>query len=74
MDDKNVVQFWRDLLIAVQRKTGLDIDINACANILVFTNVFMPLRGWNLKDRPANEYKKQLLQFVLRGIGIPAPS
>jgi len=74
MDDKNVVQFWRDLLIAVQRKTGLDIDINACANILVFTNVFMPLRGWNLKDRPANEYKQQLLQFVLRGIGIPAPS
>jgi hypothetical protein len=71
MDDKNVVQFWRDLLVAVQQKTGLEIDINACANILVFLNVFMPLRGWNLKDRPANEYKQQLLQFALRGLGIP---
>lgn len=45
--------------------------INACANILVFLNVFMPLRGWNLKDRPAEEYKQQLLQFALKAIGIP---
>jgi AcrR family transcriptional regulator len=71
MDDQNVVQFWRNLLVAVQRKTGLDIDINACANIIVFLNVFMPLRGWNLKDRPAEEYKQQLLQFALKAIGIP---
>lgn len=71
MDDKNVVQFWRELLVAIQRKTNLDIDINACANILVFLNVFMPLRGWNLKDRPAEEYKQQLLQFALKAIGIP---
>jgi AcrR family transcriptional regulator len=74
MDDQNVVQFWRELLVAVQRKTKLDIDINACANILVFLNVFMPLRGWNLKDRPAKEYKQQLLQFALKAIGIPASS
>lgn len=71
MDDRNVVQFWRDLLVAVQRKTGNAIDVNACANILVFLNVFMPLRGWNLKDRPANDYKQQLLQFALKAIGIP---
>ncbi len=74
MDDKNVVQFWRDLLVDVQRKTGLDIDINACANILVFLNVFMPLRGWNLKDRPSDVYKQQLVEFVLKAVGIPVPS
>jgi len=74
MDDQNVVQFWRELLIAVQQKTGLDIDINAYANILVFLNVFMPLRGWNLKDRPADAYKQQLLRFALKAIGIPVSS
>lgn len=70
MDDKNVVQFWRDRLVAIQQKRGLDLDINSTANIISYLNVFIPLRGWNLKDRPIREHQKMVTQFVLRALGL----
>jgi AcrR family transcriptional regulator len=70
MDDKNVVQFWRDLLVAVKAKRGLDMDINAVANIIVYLNVFIALRGWNLKDRPMKEIQEMLIHFTLSAVGI----
>ena len=70
MDDKNVVQFWRNLLVAVKQKKGLDLDTNSIANILTYLNVFTSLRGWNLRDRPMKEYEEILIKFVLKGIGL----
>jgi AcrR family transcriptional regulator len=70
MDDKNVVQFWRDRLAAIQQKRGLDLDINSTANIISYLNVFIPLRGWNLKDRPIREHQAMVTQFVLRALGL----
>jgi len=70
MDDKNVVQFWRDQLAEIKRKHKLNLDINSLANIITYLNVFTPLRGWNLKDRPIREHQELLVQFVLNAIGV----
>jgi AcrR family transcriptional regulator len=70
MDDKNVVQFWRDRIIAIRQKMDLDLDINFTANILTYLNVFTPLRGWNLKDKPIREHQELLIRFFLKAIGI----
>lgn len=69
MDDKNVVQFWRERLIDIQQKYGLALDINSTANILVYLNVYIALRGWNLKDRPIREHQEMVTKFVLKAIG-----
>lgn len=73
MDDKNVVQFWRDRLTNIQKKKDLDLDINFTANIITYLNVFTPQRGWNLKDKPVQEQKKLLIQFILKAIGVNGP-
>jgi len=32
--------------------------------------LFLPLRGWNLEDRPAPEHLTSLRNFILRGMGM----
>jgi AcrR family transcriptional regulator len=70
MDDKNVVQFWRDRISAIAREKNLTLDINSTANILAYLIVFTPLRGWNLKDRPVREHQDLVIQFALKAIGV----
>lgn len=68
MDDRNVVQFWRDRVSAVKQKLGLDLDVNFAANLIAYLNVFTPLRGWNLKARPIKEQHELVIQFILKAI------
>jgi AcrR family transcriptional regulator len=70
MDDKNVVQFWRDRLLAVQQKLNCNLDINASANMVLYFCVYLSLRGWNLKDRPISEHQELVVQFVLKALGL----
>lgn len=70
MDDRNVIQFWRDCLIAIQQKEGLDLDINFSANVLGYLMVFTPLRGWNMKDKPVREQHDLMIRFILKAIDL----
>jgi AcrR family transcriptional regulator len=70
MDDRNIVQYWRQLLEAVKVQTGLAIDVDFAANIIEYLSVFIPMRGWNLKDRPVKESQELLIEYILRAIGI----
>ena len=32
--------------------------------------VFLPLREWNLRDKPLEDYMEPIVGFILRGLGI----
>lgn len=70
MDDKNVVGFWRRLLQEVNRERPIKDDPNFLANLISYLMVFLPLRGWNLRDKGTNEHLDSLAHFILRGLGI----
>jgi AcrR family transcriptional regulator len=70
MDDKNIVEYWRRLIESVKKQKGLDIDTNFAANLITYLSVFIPMRGWNLKDRSLKEQQELLIEHTLRAIGI----
>ena len=70
MDDKNVVGLWRRLLTDVNQISRIDGDADFLANLLSYLMVFLPLRGWNLKNRPTTETIDSLIIFILKGLGI----
>ncbi len=70
MDDKNVVGFWRRLLQEVDRKKGIEGDPHFLANLISYLMVFLPLRGWNLRDKQSSEHLDLLSHFITRGLGI----
>ena len=69
MDDKTVVGFWRRLL----KETGLKLppgsSYDFCANFISYLMVFLPLRGWNLEEKPNQGHIQYLIDFILRGLG-----
>jgi AcrR family transcriptional regulator len=71
MDDKNVVGFWRTLLAGVEAAEPVHGDRDFLANLISYLMVFLPLRGWNLKDRTDEANIDALVSFVLRGLGTP---
>ena len=70
MDDKNVVGSFRQLLKEINQKKSIKSDINFAANLIAYLMVFLPLRGWNLKDRSTNKNLAFLIDFILRGLGL----
>jgi TetR/AcrR family transcriptional regulator, cholesterol catabolism regulator len=70
MDDKNVVGLWRRLLKEVCIKEEVRGSVDFLSNLISYLMVFLPLRGWNLKDRSHEEHFESLIDFVLRGLGL----
>jgi AcrR family transcriptional regulator len=70
MDDKNIVEYWRRLIDAINKQKNLQIDTNFSANLITYLTVFIPMRGWNLKDRPISEQQELLIEHILRAIGV----
>ena len=73
MDDKNVVQFWRELLRDALQEQGVEADVDLAANLITYIEVFLPLRGWNLKSRPVKDSEDFLVDFVFKGLGLARP-
>jgi AcrR family transcriptional regulator len=67
-DDQGVVGFWRKLL--AQARPCLDPEL--AANLISFLMVFPVLRGWNLDPARRGEHLEQTVEFILRGLGLPA--
>lgn len=70
MDDRNIVEYWRRLLELIKKQEELDIDVNFAANLITYLTVFIPMRGWNLKDRPVSQQQDLLIDYILRSIGL----
>jgi AcrR family transcriptional regulator len=70
MDYKNVIGFWRGLLEEVNNKIPVKGDLDILASLVAFTLVFLPLRGWTLRDKPIKKTLDSLHHFILRGLGV----
>jgi AcrR family transcriptional regulator len=69
MDDKNVVGFWRRMLKEADLNLPQEDSDDFCANFISYMMVFLPLRGWNLKQKPNQGHIDFLIRFILRGLG-----
>ncbi len=70
MDDKNVVEYWRDILRGALTQQGKETDVDVAANLIAFMLVFGALRGWNLKSEPAKEVAAFMVDFIFKGLGL----
>jgi hypothetical protein len=70
MDDMNVVSYWRQILVEVNRKKKINANLDFAANLIAYLGAFLPLRGWNLEDRTSKKHLDSLADFILRGLGI----
>ena len=70
MDKENVIGFWRQQIEAVSRRKPLKGDPDFLASLLAYLNVFLPLRGWTLRDQPLEDSMESLKEFMLRGLGL----
>jgi AcrR family transcriptional regulator len=70
MDYKHVIGFWRGLLEDVNKKKSVKGDLDILASLVAFTLVFLPLRGWTLRDKPTKKTLDSLQDFILRGLGV----
>jgi TetR/AcrR family transcriptional regulator, cholesterol catabolism regulator len=70
MDDKNVVGFWRRLLKDVTAAKRIKRDVDFLANLLSYLMLFLPLRGWNLKEKVSDPHLDGMAAFVLSGLGL----
>jgi AcrR family transcriptional regulator len=70
MDYKNVIGFWRGLLEEVNKSRSIKGDLDILASLVAFTLVFLPLRGWTLRDKPTKKTLDSLQDFILRGLGV----
>ena len=70
MDDKNVVGFWRRLLKDVTAAKRIKRDVDFLANLLSYLMLFLPLRGWNLKEKVSDPHLDGMTAFILSGLGL----
>jgi hypothetical protein len=70
MDYKNVIGFWRGLLEEVNKKKPVRGDLDILSSLVAFILVFLPLRGWTLRDKPIKKTLDALHDFILRGLGV----
>ncbi len=70
MDNKNVVGFYRRLLAEVNKQNQIKVDIDFAGSLLAYLMVFLPLRGWTLRDKPIEGSIDSLIDFILRGLGV----
>jgi AcrR family transcriptional regulator len=70
MDDKNVVGFWRRLLKHATAAKRMKRDVDFLANLLSYLMLFLPLRGWNLKEKVSDPHLDGMTAFILSGLGL----
>jgi len=68
MDDRVVVQYWRELLKDIFGKKASDNYIELASNLIEYLLVLYPLRGWNLKEISKDELSNFLVEFIFRGL------
>ncbi len=70
MDYKNVVGFWRNLLKEVNGRKSVKGNSDFLGSLIAYLLVFLPLRGWTLRDIPTSKSVDSLVDFILRGLGV----
>jgi hypothetical protein len=63
-----VVTYYKDLLMEVNQIKKIKTDILFDANVITYLLAFLPLRGWNLKNRENRKHVEAIADFILRGL------
>jgi len=73
MDNKNVSEFWCDLVKQALDKQGIVRDVVLAGNMISYNMVFIPMRGWNLKEKTNDELIEFTIDFIFGGLGLSRP-
>jgi AcrR family transcriptional regulator len=73
MDNKNVSEFWCELVKQALDKQGIVSDVTLAGNMISYTMVFIPMRGWNLKEKTTEEAIEFTIDFIFGGLGLFRP-
>jgi AcrR family transcriptional regulator len=72
MDYQHVIGFWRGLLEELNKKKSVEGDLDILASLVAFVLVFVPLRGWTLREKSTKRVLDSLQNFILKGLGVPS--
>ncbi len=70
MDDRNVVEYWREILKDALDQQGKETNVDVAANLIAFILVFEALRDWNLNSQPTKDVEAFMVDFIFRGLGL----
>ena len=70
MDYNNVIGFWRSLLEDIKKPKSVKGDLEFLASLIAYLVVFLPLRGWTLREKPTRRNLDSSVDFILRGLGV----
>ena len=70
MDHNHVVGFWRRMLKEINKQKSIKGDSDFLGGLIAYLLVFLPLRGWTLRDKPTGKSINSLVDFILRGLSI----
>lgn len=68
MENNYVIGFWKHLLKKVNKGKWSKSDLNYFASLVAFIVVFLPLRGWTVRDRSKKKNVDSLISFILGGL------
>ena len=70
MDDKNIVELWRELLRDVKKDAYTDNEYDLAANIISYLMVFLSLREWNVREQNLGNKFDFITSFILKGLEV----
>ena len=68
VDNKIVVQFWRNLLIDIFGEDSSDCYIDLAGNLIAYIMTFYAMRGWNLKGIKKSKMDDFIIEFIFMGL------
>jgi hypothetical protein len=54
----------------VKKPKSVRGDLEFLASLTAYLMVFLPLRGWTIRDKPTRRNVDSLVDFILRGLGV----
>ena len=64
MDYNKVIGFWRGLLEELKKAKLHEGNSDFSGSLIAFIQVFLPLRGWTVKDMPVKKSQDSLYNFI----------
>jgi AcrR family transcriptional regulator len=70
MHHTNVVGFWRTLLDDINTAKSIRYDLDFISSLTAYLLAFLALTGWTLNEKENEKHVDDLVDFILRGIGV----
>ncbi len=71
MEKKYTIDYYGKLLENINQDMPIDGDLEVLASIIAYVTPFLPMRGWTLKGKSVDDIDNYLIDFILKGLGLP---